>query len=264
MSEHSDNPELAGHVYDGIQEYDNPTPGWWNWLFFGTAVHSLFYFIYFHTGVSGRDVIAQYEQANAANLRQQFSEIGELKGTRDEVIKYSQDAKWLEVGKVVYQANCISCHGRDGGGLQGPNLTDDHYKNIREIEDLVKVVSEGANNGAMPAWRTRLHPNETVLVACYVASLRGTTPAKPKAPEGNPIAPWPTSGDSSSAESGSSETTPSDVSSAPTTTSESSADDSTSVEAPVTDSSGAEEAPAENQDPVPFTAPASQTPDGGN
>lgn len=253
MSDHSDNHDMAGHVYDGIQEYDNPTPGWWNWLFFGTAVHSLFYFIYFHTGVTGRDVIAQYDQANADNLRQQFAEIGELTGTRAELIRFSQDKKWLEVGKIVYQANCISCHGRDGGGLQGPNLTDDNYKNVREIEDLAKVVAEGANNGAMPAWRTRLHPNEVVLAACYVASLRGTSPAQPKAPEGNPIAPWPTSADSAAPATDSSESETSEVSPTPTTSSESSADATTPAATPES-----------NQDSVPLTAPETQTPDGGN
>ncbi|MEZ6106591.1 MAG: cbb3-type cytochrome c oxidase N-terminal domain-containing protein [Pirellulaceae bacterium] len=214
MSETSDNHELSGHVYDGIQEYDNPTPGWWNWLFFATAVHSLFYFIYFHSGVSGRGVIDQYERANAANLRQQFSEIGELQGTRAEMIKFYQDTKWLDVGKVVYQANCITCHAPDGGGLQGPNLTDDAYKNVKQIEDLAKVVADGANNGAMPAWRTRLHPNEVVLVACYVASLRGTSPAQPKEAEGNVIPPWPTSLEESPEDGqDSSETTTPDVSS---------------------------------------------------
>ena len=182
----------TGHVYDGIQEYDNPTPGWWNWLFIITVVHSLFYWIYFHSGVIGRTSIDEYKRAVAANMQMRFGEIGDLTGSRAEMIQYTNDAEWLKVGEIVYQTNCISCHGKDGGGIQGPNLTDDHYKNVREIEDLHRVVAQGANNGAMPAWQNRLHPNEVVLVACYVASLRGTVPANPKAPEGNVIAPWPT------------------------------------------------------------------------
>ena len=30
----SDEERLMDHEYDGIQEYDNPTPGWWNLVFF--------------------------------------------------------------------------------------------------------------------------------------------------------------------------------------------------------------------------------------
>ena len=32
--EHADD-NLTGHSYDGIQEYDNPLPGWWKFLFLG-------------------------------------------------------------------------------------------------------------------------------------------------------------------------------------------------------------------------------------
>lgn len=197
MSDTSDVTKTTGHLYDGIQEYDNPTPSWWSWLFAGSVVFSLFYWLYFHSGVAGRSVVDQYNSAFADNLRRQFAEIGELTGSRAEMVKYSQDPRWLKVGEIVYATNCISCHGKDGGGIQGPNLTDDHFKNVKSIEDLATVIKVGANNGAMPAWQNRLHPNEVVLVACYVASMRGTSPASPKAPEGNVIPPWPTSADAS-------------------------------------------------------------------
>ena len=37
--------QLSGHEYDGIQEYDNPTPGWWVAVFAATVVFSVFYFV---------------------------------------------------------------------------------------------------------------------------------------------------------------------------------------------------------------------------
>ena len=40
----SGEPELTGHSYDGIDEYDNPMPGWWKWVFVGTIVWSVGYF----------------------------------------------------------------------------------------------------------------------------------------------------------------------------------------------------------------------------
>lgn len=72
----------------------------------------------------------------------------------------------------------------------GPNLTDDHYKHLSDLEGLAKVVLQGAANNAMPAWSNRLHPNEVVLVSAYVASLRGTMVEGGKQPEGREIPAW--------------------------------------------------------------------------
>ncbi|QDV65355.1 cbb3-type cytochrome c oxidase N-terminal domain-containing protein [Crateriforma conspicua] len=182
---------LTGHSYDGIQEFDNPLPGWWKWLFVGSMLFSPPYFFYFHSGVESRTRAASYDRDLAENLQLQFAEIGELKADRETVVKFLYKPNWLQVGKVVFETNCQSCHGADGGGLVGPNLTDDHYKNIREIEDIIGVLQNGAAAGAMPAWKNRLSTNELVLAASYVASMRGTEAANPKAPEGNVIAPWP-------------------------------------------------------------------------
>jgi cytochrome c oxidase cbb3-type subunit 3 len=179
------------HSYDGIQEYDNPLPGWWKWLFVGTFVFSIFYWMYFHTGAeTQRSVYTAYDEAVAANLKQQFSELGELKPDNATLMKYVDDKRWLKVGESVYKQHCVSCHGPDAGGLVGPNLCDVYWKNVKVIDDIAKILENGAGNGAMPAWKTRLHPNELVLVACYIASLRGSTPAKARAPEGNEIGPW--------------------------------------------------------------------------
>ncbi|MEZ6137139.1 MAG: cbb3-type cytochrome c oxidase N-terminal domain-containing protein [Pirellulaceae bacterium] len=186
--------ELTDHAYDGIQEYDNPLPGWWKWTFVGSIVFSVCYLLYFHIGAPGRSVLESYDTALAANTLLQFGEIGDLEPDEATLTAYtSHESKknWLRVGSIVYKTNCVSCHGRDGEGKVGPNLTDDYFKNIRKIEDIARVIKQGAGNGAMPAWGERLHPNEVVLVSAYIASLRGTEAAGGKAPEGSQIAPWP-------------------------------------------------------------------------
>ena len=120
-----------------------------------------------------------------------FAEIGELTANRETILKYVNDEpEWLTVGKVVYQTNCTSCHGVDGGGLVGPNLTDEYWKHTSTIEGIARIIEEGAANGAMPAWKNRLsHPNQIVLTAAYVASLR-QNPVDGKAPEGKQIPNW--------------------------------------------------------------------------
>ncbi len=37
----------TGHTYDGIQEYDRPLPKWWLWIFWGTLIWGLGYFVLF-------------------------------------------------------------------------------------------------------------------------------------------------------------------------------------------------------------------------
>ncbi|TWU55251.1 cbb3-type cytochrome c oxidase N-terminal domain-containing protein [Rubripirellula reticaptiva] len=186
----SDESLIMDHAYDGIEEYDNPLPGWWKWLFVGCIAFSPFYWMFYHGGAAGRSVEDQYGIALAANTRLQFAEIGELSPDEATIVKYMHKDSWVKVGESVFKANCISCHGRDGEGKIGPNLTDEMFKNVNKIEDIAKVINEGAGGGAMPKWSNRLHPNEVVLVSAYVASLRGKDLAG-RIPEGKKIAEWP-------------------------------------------------------------------------
>ncbi len=181
---------MAGHSYDGIQEYDNPLPGWWKWLFGLTVLFCLPYWAWFHLG-TGRTIHDEYNNQTARIFNLRFAEIGELKPDQETILKYMKEPDYLKVGMVTYQTNCVSCHGANGEGVVGPNLTDESWKNVRTLEDIAKVIDNGAANGAMPAWGKRFsHPNITVLTAAYIATLRGKNePGRP--PEGNPIPPWP-------------------------------------------------------------------------
>jgi cytochrome c oxidase cbb3-type subunit 3 len=160
-------------------------------LFIASIVFSPPYFFWYHNGAEGRSRSDRFERALAANLQLQFSEIGELSATRENVVEFLYKESWLQVGKAVFKSNCVSCHGKEGGGLVGPNLCDDSYKNVKDIGDILTVIQKGAAGGAMPAWNNRLSTNEMVLVSSYVAALRGTNPEVAKAPEGREIPPWP-------------------------------------------------------------------------
>lgn len=181
--------KLTDHSYDGIQEYDNPTPGWWTWLFIATVAFSAVYF-----GVSvltgwQLGAVPFYERAMVANMQRQYGTLGEVKGDAATLLKLANDEQWNKVGAALFQTHCVSCHGRDGEGLSGSNLTDDAYLHVKKIEDIADVIARGRNNGAMPAWNNRLQPVEIVLLSSYVASLRGQN--KPgRAAEGQAIEAW--------------------------------------------------------------------------
>lgn len=186
--------ELLEHEYDGIREFDNPTPGWWHAMFLGTVVFSVLYVSWVSLSPVAKTPEERWERTQVAQYKKIFGGIGTLAGDAPTLTKLMGDEKLMAVASGMFQSNCASCHGRDGGGINGVNLTDDHFKNVRSIEDLLAVINNGAAAGAMPAWKDRMGGNERVLLAAYAASLRGTKPAAGKAAEGEVIAPWPKPG----------------------------------------------------------------------
>lgn len=189
----TDYDQVLNHEYDGIREYDNPTPGWWNWLFALSVMFSVVYWAWYHVGTESSTIQQDWETAQVAEFQKIFGKLGTLSPDEPTIVKMMGDTQMLAVARGIFLGNCAACHARDGGGITGVNLTDDTYKNVRTLADFYTVITKGANNQAMPAWENRLSANERIILAAYAASLRGTTPVTPKAPEGdiNPPA-WPT------------------------------------------------------------------------
>ena len=176
--------ELTGHVYDGIEEYDNPAPGWWSWLFLASIVFSALYL--FVAFLAGPDLGTQafYERSKAAETARLIGSV-ELSVDVASMDKVMADEALLGYGRGVFASNCASCHGQNaGGGMAAPNLTDDHYINVTQKADFLDVVLKGRRNGAMPGWAGKLSDTDLIAVTGYVASLKGTHVGGGKGPEG--------------------------------------------------------------------------------
>ena len=180
-------------TFDGIELGQQQAPRWWMRFFVCSVLFSPLYFAMHHFGAEGRSIHDKYDIALAENTRMQFAEIGDLEADETTLVRFMHKPDWMKVGKMIFKKHCVSCHGNSGEGKVGPNLTDKYFKNIRKIEDIARVINNGANGNAMPAWATKLHPNEVVLLSSYVASLRGTNAESGRMPEGGEIAPWPQS-----------------------------------------------------------------------
>ena len=187
----SDAALITDYSPDGIFSYDNRVPFWWKFLFVASIVFAPVYMLFYYGGIPGRSVYDQHSSHQAEILELRFKEIGDLTADRETILEFlNNQPEWLAVGKVTYQANCATCHGAGGGGLVGPNLTDDYWKHVRSVEGIARVLENGAGNGAMPAWKNRFsHTNQLVLTAAYVASLR-KNPVAGKGPEGVKVADW--------------------------------------------------------------------------
>lgn len=186
-------PRELDHEYDGIREYDNPTPGWWHLIFVATIVFSLLYVAFWHGSPVAWTVEESWADDQKAEYARIFGSVGELKPDEQTILSLKDDPKFMAVAAATFKGVCAACHAPDGGGLasSGVNLTDESYKNVTKATDLFKVITEGAAGGAMPSQKNRFSQNERVLLASYVASLRGSKPKSPIAPDGQVIAPWP-------------------------------------------------------------------------
>ena len=195
MSNEPKEPLLLDHNYDGIQELDNNLPRWWVWLFYITIIFAAVYLVYSHVAKVGDLQAAEYDKEMKAGNAIKTAAMGNFESSIPS-LQPSKDAVVIENGRQTYAKFCAPCHRADGGGLVGPNLTDDYWIHGSNYCDTVKVIWDGVPAKGMVTWKTVLKPDEIQSVASYIYTLRGTKLATPgKLPEN--LAPAKAAGPSS-------------------------------------------------------------------
>ncbi len=177
---------LLDHEYDGIQELNNKLPPWWVGLFWITSIFGVIYFAYYHV-LTDWSSDKQYQEEMALGQAEVDAYVKAHGGsiTENNVELLKDDAS-LAAGKATFETKCVACHLADGGGLVGPNLTDEYWIHGGGIKNVFNVVKNGGRPGkGMVAWKTELSGKEMQQVASYVlVKFQGTTPANPKDSEG--------------------------------------------------------------------------------
>jgi cytochrome c oxidase cbb3-type subunit 3 len=172
MSNDPKKPLLLDHNYDGIQELDNNLPRWWVWLFYITIIFSAVYLVYYHVAKAGDLQIAEYTKEMKAGEAVKGAAMTKFEASMNSMTP-STDAAVLDSGRQTYAKLCAPCHRVDGGGLVGPNLTDNYWIHGSNYTDTVKVIWEGVPAKGMITWKTVLKPDEIQNVASYIYTLRG-------------------------------------------------------------------------------------------
>ena len=183
---------MLEHDYDGIKELDNVLPPWWLYGFYITIAISIFYYTQvfynsekynqkeeFATEVAeGKAAVEAYKEANP----QLFD---------DSNIVALTDEESITKGEALFASKtCTACHLSDLGGSIGPNLTDNTWILGGDVKSLYNTISKGGRPGkGMIAWESTISRDERILLASYIISMQGTSPATPKAAEGDII--WP-------------------------------------------------------------------------
>jgi cytochrome c oxidase cbb3-type subunit 3 len=168
--------KTMGHVWDGdLEEYNNPMPKWWSWLFVITVVFSLVYLALYpglgnFKGVLGWTSVGQYKAERErmdATVQPMYSKYLGM-----DVKALAADKQAMETGKRLYLTYCMQCHGADGRGAKGfPNLTDSDWLYGGEPEQIKETLNIG-RMGVMPP-HAQLGAETIKDVANYVRSLSG-------------------------------------------------------------------------------------------
>lgn len=202
---HKQEPETTGHEWDGIQEYNNPLPRWWLWIFYATIVWGVGYTIAYPAwpgikeatpGLLGYSSRAEVEkeiaeaQTGNAEINERLASVELTEVIEDPDLRgYATQA-----GGAVYRTWCAQCHGSGAAGVQAagyPNLLDDAWLWGGSIEDIHTTIAHGIRNeddpdarwSQMPVFGDILSEEEIVQVVNHVMTLSGSEPQDAEAAE---------------------------------------------------------------------------------
>jgi cytochrome c oxidase cbb3-type subunit III len=166
----------TGHVYDGIEEYDNPLPAWWFMMFVITIVFGVGYLIVYpgmgnFKGILGWTQLEQHER-EVSRAEEKYRDM------RDRYLampieEIAADPAVRKMGMRMFSNNCAQCHGSDAKGAYGfPNLTDDDWL-YGGTPDAIKATLVNGRQAAMPPWGSILGDQGILETTEYVQSLSG-------------------------------------------------------------------------------------------
>jgi cytochrome c oxidase cbb3-type subunit III len=145
----------TGHVYDGIEEYDNPLPRWWFGLFLATFIFAAGYLIAYPglgswKGMLGWTSTNQLETEHTQAKATYDATFGEF--AKMPIDQLAKNPEAMKMGSRLFLNNCAVCHGADAGGVFGfPNLTDKDWLYGGEPDRIKETIVLG-RQAMMPAW----------------------------------------------------------------------------------------------------------------
>lgn len=147
--------EVMEHKWDGdLQEYNNPLPRWWLYLFYFLIAFSVLYLVLYpglgkFSGVWNWSSATQWQDEKArvdAEFDKRFKPY-----LQQDLLAVAADAKAMESGKRLFLTYCSQCHGSGGEGSKDfPNLTDNEWLWGGEPERIKASITNGFTARCLP------------------------------------------------------------------------------------------------------------------
>jgi cytochrome c oxidase cbb3-type subunit 3 len=162
-------PTTTGHSWDGIEEYNNPLPRWWLWVFYVCIAVAVGYAIYYPS-LPHWFGISHWNSRNVLNTQMKQAETehavyeNQLAPLSPQQIDKNPDLRAYAIasGKALFAINCSQCHGAGGAGAKGfPNLLDDEWLHGGSLSAIAQTITHGVRAtddpktrdvGPMAAW----------------------------------------------------------------------------------------------------------------
>src|SRR6056300_242294 len=152
-----ENDRTTGHIYDGIEEYDNPLPAWWFKMFVVSIIFGIGYLIAFpglgnFKGLLEWTSVGQWQKEMDFHSERLQPILDSYAATDMDELAANPAA--MKMGARIYANNCAQCHGSDArGGYGFPNLTDNDWLYGGDSQTLMTTIVNG-RQAAMPAWQS--------------------------------------------------------------------------------------------------------------
>jgi cytochrome c oxidase cbb3-type subunit 3 len=185
--------KTTGHIWDEtLQEYSNPLPNWWRWLFYITVVFALLYLALYpglgsFKGSYQWTSTGQYEK----EIKKAEADYGPIyaKFLKQDIRMVAANPEAREMGQRLFLTYCAQCHGSDAQGAKGfPNLTDHDWLWGGTPEQIKETITNG-RNAMMPAKGVKpdLSGEDIKDIAHYVRSLSGLAADPIRIHRGKPL-----------------------------------------------------------------------------
>ncbi len=185
----ADEKDKVLHELDGIQEYDNPLPGWLMAIWWGSLLFAALYVAFYALSFGEGSMEAEYRSAaekDVAAIQAHFDANPLVPPTPAQLLAGAVDPQVLEQGAARFAKSCAPCHGERAQGLIGPNLTDDRWIHGGQVEQVFQSVAKGWPAKGMPPWGRAVPPEELVRPRVLRAQPPGIEPSEPEGPRGRP------------------------------------------------------------------------------
>lgn len=80
----------------------------------------------------------------------------------------------VKAGRLTFVSKCAVCHGSQGKGMAGPDLTDSTWLHGGSTKEIFHTIWNGVPEKGMKPWKGSLSGQQVAEVIAYIHSIKGS------------------------------------------------------------------------------------------